>query len=286
MQTTTRSVFSAGVRFAALTLFLIAAMMSAGCGGIGAVQDDPPAAANAASTDAPKTIPTIKTMPCQAVFIGALDDQSASMDGAITRMKAHDLEPLIEVVQRRCGVLAVGAIRSQSYRSLVRMTVPPAFKPPTEPQTNGSVWDPKTQEAWGDYEAATKEYKRRAAARAEQIERDIKQFREQTVQLLDNATTSEATDIFGGLKRLDLLLGEPDAAFGGNAQRVGLLVTDGQSTVLRPMEPFRSSAKFYVVNGTRSLADLVILRKIAQNLILLESPGAAIRAIVTDVEAH
>lgn len=214
---------------------------------------------------------------CEPVRIGVFDDRSVSMDGQNEPLKAADLEPLIELVQRCTGVLGLGVIGENSNIGLARFPVYPAPDRPTKPNIAGGPFDNEVITALNAYQTQLDEYDRVMTGREQRMAADLQSFRQAAKQLLDRPATERATDIYGALYRLDRFLGEPDHAFGGRTRRVGMLVTDGRNTVRRAARPFQSGdAELLVVHGSPDESGFPT----ELNPVFFENPRAAIDHII------
>jgi len=200
---------------------------------------------------------------CAPVKIALLLDQTRSTNWTRTpQLRPEDLELLIELIKRCGGELALGLIRDESNRSLVRLRVE---RPPETPEAPNPL---RALKARPLYERRRKEWETETAE-------GIRRFREAAAMLLERPADAGCTDLWGAVLRADLFLAEEDATWGAEISRWAVLVTDGHHNCGHGPVAMHSGARLLVVNGSASLGSLAALKPAR-----FESPQAAFRYVV------
>jgi hypothetical protein len=173
-----------------------------------------------------------------------------------------EFEAVISLLRKTGGELAVGLIRDNSNKSLLRLPIsPPPLDEPKAPNPDGE--NPfEYAEKQAKYEKDLAEYKERVDRWQSETDAQISSFMSKLEPLLMQAADADATDIAGALVRCDLFLSEPDEDPKRPAHRYAVLVSDGQDTVGGQIVPMQSRPKLLLVNGGGSLGSLEHLKPI------------------------
>lgn len=171
-----------------------------------------------------------------------------------------EFEAVISLLRKTGGELAVGLIRDNSNKSLLRLQISPA--PAGEPKAPNSDGENPFEyaEKQAKYEKDIEEYKERFGQWQGETNQQINRFLQKLDTLLKHAADANATDIAGALARCDLFLSEPDDDPKQPASRYAVLVSDGQDTVGGQIMPMQSRPKLLLVNGAASLGSLEHLK--------------------------
>lgn len=232
-----------------------------------------------------ETPPRTPPVPIR-IAVGA--DKTGSTHWTRTQqLQPDDVEPLIKLLRRSGGEIAVGLISDDSNRSLLRLRIE---VPPVEPVLD--VKDPQVGEV-DAYELAEQkkanDQKRAefAAAHDRYVEarkqweastqRDVDHFLTSLKSLLAVDPNYRATDIWGAITRYDLYLSEDDSSWGATRpiHKYLAMVSDGEDNVhAGSTGPLKSGAKLLLVNGSASVGSLAPL-----NPQQFESVQAAFRYI-------
>jgi hypothetical protein len=192
------------------------------------------------------------------------DKSRSSKKYRTSQLKTDDLTPIIERLRACGGELAVGIIKAESNQSLARLYVPaPNLKPLPEA--------PSREEAGNafDYHQAMKQYKKarakakkaRQATREQhrrEVERRVKAFKAEVAKLLKTAPAAAHTDVWGGIRRAELFLAEPNAGYDTPLEKAMIIVSDARDNAGKPPVeiPLESGAQVLLVNGAPSLGSL------------------------------
>lgn len=191
-----------------------------------------------------------------------MQDKSGSANEHRTpQLAVGDLKPIIKRLRACGGELAVGLIKEESNRSLTRLYLArPDLKPlPEEPSREES-------DNVFAFDQAVMEYKN-ARAKAEKVrattlarhhrttEQRIEAFTAEAADLLKTAPEARHTDVWGGIRRAELFLAEPEVGAGAAPRKVMIVISDaldnrGRTPVTLPPE---SGAQVLLVNSAPSL---------------------------------
>ncbi len=161
------------------------------------------------------------------VKVVVIQDKTGSTNWTRTpQLTLEDFDAPISLLKRSSGELAFGLIRDSSNRGLVRLHIDPAPVPPAETARTGHVF--VDMRAANAYRAARAQYQQQLAVWQSATEANIALFKRQIQPLLDSAPNARASDVFGAIRRADLLLSEPEAAGKERAHRWILVASDGQ----------------------------------------------------------
>jgi hypothetical protein len=189
---------------------------------------------------------------CTPVRIVVMQDQTGSTSWTRTpALTYNDFGPLIEVCGQCGGELAVGLIRDQSNRSLVRVRLeaqpvePPLVKLPHN-RFRAALAKAEQENDHSKFEAKYDEWLAEMQSR-------LAEFRTAVEPLLSPDKCADRTDIWGAVTRADAFLAEDDASWGQKTHGWAVFLSDGEANVKAPFEKMRSHTKVLVVNGSASL---------------------------------
>lgn len=211
---------------------------------------------------------------CSPVKIAEMIDKTGSSNRTRTPTpRAEDFEPLINLLKRCGGELAVGLISDESNRGLLRVAVD---SPPPKPQVPEATGNPfRDAKVRGQSQKSIQEYETRLSSWQEVVDKNLKDFRDQLRDLLSTPANAPRTDIWGAVHRLDLFLAEPESC--GGAKKYAILLSDGIDNQKKQRHAPRGRATWLVVNGTPAAAALSELAPT-----YFESVEAAHRFIITE----
>ena len=239
---------------------LVAALGAVGCGG--------PSSAVVEEAE--------PTPPPAAVRIVALVDKTASTSWTgVPVVKVEDFDPLLALLARRGGELAVGLIRDQSNRGLLRLKVSPAPVAPQPPDPHQNPF--LLAEARAAYETRLREHREQIEQRRRAVQQRMAEFRARLGELLEVNADARRTDVWDALRRAELFLSEPVNSGLAEPHNWILLVSDGEDNVGRPKVALRSGARLLVINSSATLGALAELDPLA-----FESFSAAIAFVVRE----
>lgn len=236
--------------------------------------DTPGATTPEATAAAP--VPTPAPPPGPPVKLGVMNDKTGSAGETRTQqLTAADLDPLIELLRRRGGELALGLITDDSNRPLLRLRLDAPPAPPPPPPKEGNAFE--VAERMDAYRSARAAYEREAKEREDGAERRIEEFRRAAAELLSRKPDARRSDVWGAIQRADLFLAEEDAGWTRPPDRFIALISDAQDNARRPRAALRSGARLLVVNGAGSLGSVGSLDPVR-----FESPAAAWRYVAAE----
>jgi hypothetical protein len=251
-------------RFSRLPAAFLALLLLVGCGS--PAEPDPASSQAKDSARAVAAAQSGDTQSCAAPLeVAVMQDKSkSSQEYRTPQLSVGNLEPIIKQLRTCGGELAVGLIRAESNRSLARLYVPQPDLPPL-PQK------PSREEAENAfaYNQAMKEYKKaraqaakaRKAARARhrrEVKKRVKAFKTKLAELLETAPNAKHTDVWGGIRRAELFLSEPDAGYDKAPRKAMIVISDARDNAGKPPVevPLESGAEVLLVNGAPSLGSL------------------------------
>jgi hypothetical protein len=202
-----------------------------------------------------------------------LDQTESTHETRVPQLKVGDFEDLLSLISEVGGELAVGAIRDQSDRPLLRCRMEP--RPAQEliqpPDPNMNVF--QRQKLIRKYLADKQEADRQDAAWRDRNRMRADSFRRKLQELL-GLPLADRTDIRSALARARLFLDEPDGDETQPPFRFCLLHTDGLETLRArgPLASMGSGTTVLVVNGSASLGLLAPLHPVQ-----MEGFAAAVR---------
>lgn len=216
-------------------------------------------------------------VPCASpVKVALLGDKTSSTELTRTpQIRAEDFTPLVELISRCGGEVALGFVTDDSNRSLVRLRAEVPEAAPESPKLNGM---PAFEAArvQDDYRKKKAEHERKMAKWSEQIERNKDRFERDAQEWLSKQPNFTSSDVWGALKRAELFIDEDPASWAQNPHRYIVLVSDAQDNINRPEVTLSSETRLILVNGSANVGSLQRL-----NPHRFESLDSAIRYIVS-----
>ena len=233
---------------------------------------DPDAAGQESTLEAEEA--DVCNRPVKVVF--QQDKTGSATEHYTPQFALADLEPLFDGLQRCGGELAVGLINQQSNRTLTRLFLPePSLNaPPRKPSENGNPFYVK--EAMAAYEDSLTVYQQEQNLLARESQARIDTFKARAATLLESAPDAKRTDVWGAVRRAELLLAEPDHGWTQPPQKYMVIISDAlDNAKAPPVEvPLKSGATVVLVNGAPTLGSLEALEPVR-----FESISSAIRYI-------
>ncbi|HZT36052.1 MAG TPA: hypothetical protein VFA15_09035, partial [Nitrososphaera sp.] len=202
-----------------------------------------------------------------------MQDQTGSTNWTRTpQVLPSDFEPLREVFRRQGGEAALGLIRDDSNRGLVRKRFPAPLPKPQPPVENDDIFE--DAEAADNFQKQIVQWERDCALREKQIDQLFTDFLAEIKPLLEQKANARRTDVWSAVTRGDLCLNEGNAGWPQPTHRYLVLVTDGLDNVGKSRAAFKSGARVLLVNGSATVGSLASL-----NPDRFESVRAAIQEI-------
>lgn len=203
-----------------------------------------------------------------------VDKTGSANQTRVEQITPEDVDPLLELILRRGGEIAIGLVVDESNRGLLRfiVTEPPVEPVEPDPQTNPFI----LAEQRNKYKKTLRAYEEDLHHRDEDSRARLAVFREELAKLLGRPANAARTDIWGAVQRAELFLDEPDDQWQAGPHKYALLATDGQDNIRKPQVAIRSGAKILIANGSASLADLAALKPLR-----FESVASAIQYVLS-----
>lgn len=237
------SYISEGFRTSSAAGLLLAVVLTLGCGAAKEGAPAPKAGASHAACAAP-------------IKVALLGDKTSSTELSRTQqIQADDLQPLVELISRCGGELALGFVTDDSNRSLVRLRVEVPDAAPEPPKLNG-VPPFEAARLQDDYRKKKAEHERRMAKWDEQTARHKARFERNAREWLTKQPGFTSSDVWGALQRAELFIEEAPASWPAAPQRYILLVSDGEDNASRPEVTLSAETQLILVNGSASVGDL------------------------------
>ncbi|MCI0603396.1 hypothetical protein L0156_10325 [bacterium] len=216
--------------------------------------------------------PAVTQQPPLKIVV--FQDKTASTGWTRTeQLKYEDIQPLVTLIRKHGGELAVGLVAERSNLSLVRVRTDVPLVKPVEPPKNGNVFD--VAQKIGQYRKQLAEYEKIKAEKEEKEAAREKEFEEQVRKLFSLPASRKRTDIWGALRRADLFLSESDQSWKAPTEKYALFCSDGQDTAHGPKYSMKSKAKLIIVNGSASLGNMEGI-----DIIAFESMSAAVQHLL------
>jgi hypothetical protein len=208
------------------------------------------------------------------IRIVVLQDKTESANWTRTpQITVADLDPIFDLLKQLSGELAFGLVRDSSNRGLVRVRIGAAPLEPRKPQRAGRSFD--DMRSAREYREQHADWERKLVAWKTETEAKIVLFKAAVEPLIKQKADAPATDLWGAVRRADLLLAEPVA--GHMTLHAWLLAsTDGghnRGPILNG--ELRSGARLVIVNAADESGSLASLHPLR-----FESLLAAIRFLV------
>ncbi len=184
------------------------------------------------------------------VKIAVFQDQTESVDqNRVPVLTEAHLRRIEQLVIARGGEVALGAIRDESNRSLIRFFVPATPETPSAQRTNIFIASAKTK-------ALTRAKEQWQA----EVESERARFHAQAIQLLRNVMKARSTDVVAAVNRGRLFLEEPDVPH----HPIVVFITDGLDGHRTPvrLDPFPPGTSVIAVSGTRTIGILSVFKPI------------------------
>jgi hypothetical protein len=214
------------------------------------------------SASAPVVGASRPSAPPAAVRIAALVDKTASTSWTrVPVVRVEDFEPLLALLARRGGELAVGLIRDESNRGLLRLKIPRAPAAPTPPNPHQNPF--LLAEARAAYEIGLRRHHEHIEEWRREVSGRLADFRAKLGPLLEVEADATRTDIWGALRRAELFLNEPQSSGLVAPHNWILLVSDGEDNARRPKVALRSGARLLLINSSAMLGALAELKPLA-----------------------
>jgi hypothetical protein len=197
---------------------------------------------------------TIDRKPLSPLHLaGILDKTGSTEPNQIPNFTEEQLHTIAKALQERGGEFRLLALCSDSDKVLAHLkipvpaTSPAAVAPLPEENTINAIEFAKLQE---EREAKVAAYDRQKAAfdRSNQAQRKANEvqiaiFLKGAKNLIVAQPTCKATDIVGGIKRVDLFLNERQPAGAIPVQKVAFFVTDGEHNTSAATKPPEMKSK-------------------------------------------
>jgi len=197
--------------------------------------------------------------------VAVMQDKSrSSKEYRTPQLSVANLEPIIKQLRACGGELAVGLIRAESNRSLARLYVPQPDLPPLPPKPsreeaeNAFEYDQAMMEHRKEHKKAKAARKRARARHRREVKKRVKAFKTKLAELLETAPNANYTDVWGGIRRAELFLAEPDAGYNTAPRKAMIIISDARDNAGKPPVevPLESGAEMLLVNGAPSLGSL------------------------------
>jgi hypothetical protein len=220
-----------------------------------------------------ETIAAVPQHPAPFRMVVFVDQSRSMVTARVSPVTSANLAVVYERLAASGGELALGLIRDQSDRPLVRLFVPaPPQAPPSKPApTNIFAASAARKRELGQLvqlEASRRFWRADVAARQAAFTRAIE-------PLLARISDAPATDIWSACRRADIFLSEPNV-FARPTLNFVVLVSDGIETASDAAPPrLNASAQLLLVNGSGETGHLGALAPIR-----FESVEAALRYAV------
>ena len=230
----------------------------------------------------PQTTPPARTEPSPPIICVPVDFSGSVKRFGITRVTAQHFEPILNLLDRVGGSLAVGSIHDRSAEHpLLRIRIEVPAKPP-EASATGDVFTRNKQRR--AYRKALPAYTSREEERRARNQVLLADFRVQLKEFLDRPRTSPYSDVWNALRRCQTYLLEPRSTHTGKAASLLFIVpiSDGRHNTTSLYRPLDRSIQVFAVTGVAGLGDFGRLK----NVQWFEGPAAAFLFIVASVEGR
>jgi len=251
-------------RFSRLPAVFFALLLLVGCGP--STEPDPASSQAKDFAQAVAAAQPADTQSCAAPLEVAMmqDKSKSSQEYRTPQLSVANLEPIIKQLRTCGGELAVGLIRAESNRSLARLYVPQPELPPLPPKPsreeaeNAFAYDQAMMEYRKEHKKAKAARKRARARHEREVNERLKAFKAELGELLETAPNAKHTDVWGGIRRAEFFLAEPDAGYDAAPRKAMIVISDARDNAGKPPVeiPLRSGAQVLLVNGAPSLGSL------------------------------
>jgi len=212
------------------------------------------------------------------VRVAYLQDKSRSTQAfGVYQLQVEELEPILSLITRCGGELAVGFVGERSGAPLHRVFVPTPTPRPAEP--SGRETAIKAAITRATYNERLKTVESLEQQRVQDAELRFRAFRENVRTLLSTSALERVTPLWTALARADAFLGEPDPP-AIKTRRYLVLSSDGVNNAGHPAA-LKSGATLFICNGPDAVGSLQALPSI-----VVESPIAAFRRILEAEQSH
>jgi hypothetical protein len=181
------------------------------------------------------------------------------------------------LIGQRGGEIAIGLIRDQSNRGLVRLAItvadPVDLQPPTTWPSNPFL----ANRARAVFAAEKGKRERQRSAWEAEHAPMVDSFRADVERLLAAPSNARRTDVHGALRRADAFLAENPQIWGRPVYSAAIIVTDGDDNAHGAPAQWRSGAQILAVNGNDSIG---VLARVQPPPRRFESIQAAIRHFI------
>ncbi|MEO1294726.1 MAG: hypothetical protein AAFW75_02815 [Cyanobacteria bacterium J06636_16] len=219
-------------------------------------------------------IPAPPPPPFKVVVL--LDFSGSSDQHRVQHPTPETLQPLSEALANSGGAIAVGAICNDSNQPFTRISIDeppifpeeqlhnPTFPTPVDETAVNPLRLPEKQrefeEALADYnhlaaedKALLKQHQKAVEAYQAAGLAKIRTFKTEIAPILTRTTDCTRTDLWGGLKRADLLLSEDASRWSTQPDFYLLVVSDGLDTQGKSAVTLNSNPEILLVNGSGSV---------------------------------
>ena len=251
-------------RFSLFPAAFFALLLLVGCGP--STEPDPASSQAGDSAQAVAVAQSGDTQSCAVPLeVAVMQDKSkSSQEYRTPQLSVGNLEPIVKQLRACGGELAVGLIRAESNRSLARLYVPRPDLPPLPQKPsrkeadNAFEYDQAMMEHRKEHKKAKAARKRARARHQREVKKRVKAFKTKLAELLETAPNANYTDVWGGIRRAELFLAEPDASYDTAPRKAMIVISDARDNAGKPPVgvPLESGAEVLLVNGAPSLGSL------------------------------
>ena len=211
------------------------------------------------------------------LLIAVCPDQTPSRHVyGVPQATVSDFEPLLQILKKNGGDLAICPIRDISNRPLKRchFDEPPVSNAQRPPAT-GNVF--VREKEMRKYALALRDDAAQATAWQKRSEEALSECRSTLTEALAHAPDAPRTDVNGALLRTELLLNEPQNSWSLPPQRYAVIISDGLDNVRGPAPPPLVETKLLIVNSAGTMGSLERFHPLR-----FESIASAFRFVLND----
>ena len=200
----------------------------------------------------------------------------------IAKPTVQDFMPVVDLLDRIGGELAVGSIHDRPSDPLLRLRIDPPETPPL-PSSSGDVFTRNKQRR--AYRRALPAYRTREEERRARNQELVSDFRARLEKFVERARTAPNSDLWSSLRRCETFLLEAHSTRTKKtaSPRFIVAISDGRHNVKTSLfRPIHKTISVLAVSGVAGLGDFSRLNDVRY----FEAPSAAFLFIINSVEAQ
>lgn len=212
--------------------------------------------------------------------IALIQDKSLSTGETRTpQMTLDDMQPLVELLGRNGGELAVSVISDRSNLSMARLRIEAGPQEPVAlPPASNSLERLSQRNAFRRIKA---DFEKQRESWRDQMQDRIAAFQSVVEPILSMPAKAQHSPVWDAVRRADLFLCEPEAGSSSEPHRYVLLITDGIDDVSGKPVSVRRGTQILMVNGSGTMGSLGVL-----NPDRFESIASAVQYVVDTESKH